>query len=115
MAGNGNVIQATGSNFQKDVIESSLPVLVDFWAPWCPPCRALKPEVEKLANERASTLKVATVNVDEEPNLAAKYGVQSIPALMVFKDGQVVDAWVGYMPHAKLANRLAPWAGVSAA
>lgn len=115
MAGSGSIMQATGANFQKDVIESSVPVLVDFWAPWCPPCRALKPEIEKLANERASTLKVVTVNVDEEPELAAKYRVQSIPALMVVKDGKVVDTWVGYLPHAKLAARIAPWAADSAA
>lgn len=101
-----NTINPTASTFDREVGQSTLPVLVDFWAPWCPPCRALKPEMEKLAGEVAGKAKIAFINVDEEPQLAAHFGVQGIPALMIVKDGEVVDSWTGYAPKDVVKQRL---------
>jgi thioredoxin len=93
-------------NFSEIVAATPL-LLVDFWAPWCGPCRAVAPVLEELARAEAGRVVVAKVNVDEEPALAQRYGVQAIPTLLFFKDGQVVDTLVGAPPKAELARRLA--------
>lgn len=92
----------TNANFASEVLESDIPVLVDFWATWCGPCRMIAPAVEAIANERAGTLKVGKVNVDEEGALAMQFGIQSIPTLLLFKDGKLFDSVVGYRTKEQL-------------
>ena len=92
----------TKSNFEAEVLNSDKPVLVDFWATWCGPCRMLAPTIAKIAEEQAGVIKVGKIDVDEEPELAMRYGVASIPTLMVFKGGQVVKASVGVQPKAAI-------------
>lgn len=103
-----NVLHPTAASFDAEVMGSDQPVLVDFWAPWCPPCRMLKPEVEKLAGELAGRARVAVINVDEQPELAERFGVSSIPALMVVSGGEVQEAWAGYTPRPALLAKLEP-------
>ncbi len=91
-------LAVTTADFEKEVLQSPVPVLVDFWATWCGPCRAIAPAVEQLATELEGVAKVRKVNVDEEGDLAARYGIMSIPALIVFKGGQEVDRIVGAVP-----------------
>ncbi len=91
----GKVQEVTEVDFQTEVLQSDQPVLVDFWAPWCGPCRMIAPIIEQLAAENAGKAKVVKLNVDDAQNLAAGYGINSIPTIMVFKDGQVVDRFVG--------------------
>jgi thioredoxin 1 len=91
----GAYITVNDTNFDKDVLKSDLPVLVDFWAPWCGPCRAIAPHVEALSNELQGKAVVAKCNVDESPQVAMKFGIRSIPTLLVFKGGQVVKQRVG--------------------
>lgn len=86
-------------DFAKDVLESKLPVLVDFWASWCGPCTAVAPLVDKIAIENEGKLKVVKVNTDEHQELAAKYGIMSIPALILFKDGKEIERVVGFNPN----------------
>ena len=102
----GNVVELSDQNFQTEVLQSSQPVLVDFWAPWCGPCRLIAPVVEQLADENAASLKVAKVNIDESPNIAASLGISSIPTIMIFKNGQVVDRFVGMQPKTRLQNAI---------
>jgi thioredoxin 1 len=101
-----NVTEFTDGNFQSDVLQSAQPVLVDFWAPWCGPCRMIGPVVEQLAAENAGSALVGKVNVDDNPNVAQTYGVSSIPTLMVFKGGQVVERFVGVQPKPRLQEAL---------
>lgn len=92
--------------FRSEVLESDKPVLVDFFATWCGPCRMVSPVVDEIAEERADTLKVVKVDVDEVPSVAAAYGVMSIPTLMVFRGGETVNTQVGAMPKARIESML---------
>ncbi len=96
----------TDSSFKGEVLESDVPVLVDFWAPWCGPCRMVAPVVEEIAEQYEGQVKVVKLNTDENPQIASQYGIRSIPTLMIFKDGQRVDMVVGAVPKTTLANTL---------
>ncbi|HVX63003.1 MAG TPA: thioredoxin [Pirellulales bacterium] len=102
----GNVAEFTDANFQSEVLDSAQPVLVDFWAPWCGPCRMIAPMIEELAGEYAGSVKVGKINIDDSPNAASSFGVSSIPTLMVFKGGDVVDRFVGVQPKNRLQKAL---------
>ena len=95
-------ITVTKENFETEVLKSEVPVLLDFWATWCGPCRMIAPALEEIAAENAGTLKVGKVNVDEQMELAMQFGVTSIPLLVVMKDGKIINKAVGAMPKAKI-------------
>ena len=103
----GNLKEVTDNNFAAEVLESPQPVLVDFWAPWCGPCRIIAPHLEELDNER-DDMTVVKLNVDENPQTAAKYGIMSIPTLILFKNGEVAKQVVGALPKARLQQELEP-------
>jgi thioredoxin 1 len=103
----GNLPEVTDTNFQAEVIESDKPVLVDFWAPWCGPCRVVAPVLEEIAGER-DDLKIVKLNVDENQETAAKYQVLSIPTLILFKNGQEAKKVIGAYPKRKLEAELEP-------
>jgi len=100
------VLHVTSASFEADVLQSKEPVLVDFWAPWCPPCRMIAPTIDALAGEYAGRVKVAKLDVDEAPDVAQRYGIQSIPSLLVFKQGKVVEQRIGALPRAEMAKML---------
>jgi len=101
-------VDVTDATFDQEVLQSELPTLVDFWAAWCGPCRMIAPVVKEIASEQAGVLKVAKVDVDQNPAVATRYGVQSIPTLIVFKGGKPVERIVGYMPKERLLERVRP-------
>jgi thioredoxin 1 len=101
-----NTINVTDSNFESAVVKSSVPVLVDFWAPWCGPCVAIAPTLEQLAEEFKGKVTIAKMNVDENANTPSQFGVRSIPYLVIMKNGKVVDSAVGAVPKAKLVDML---------
>jgi thioredoxin 1 len=104
----GTVSEVTDSNFQAEVLESEVPVLVDFWAPWCGPCRMVAPVVEEIAKERGEALKVVKMNIDENNETAIAYNVLSIPTLMVFNHGEVAKTVIGAYPKKRLEAELEP-------
>lgn len=105
MAGAG-IIEVSDASFEKEVLQSEQPVLVDFWAAWCGPCKALAPAVDQVASEYAGKLKVAKVDVDRNTATAMRFGIRGIPALLVFKGGKVVDQIVGYVPKEMIDRSL---------
>jgi thioredoxin 1 len=103
----GRPLPVTDATFDQEVMRASLPVLVDFWAPWCAPCRMTDPILEKLAVEMGGRLKIAKLNVDENPQISMRYDIRSIPTMMIVKGGQVVDRWMGALPEPALRSRIA--------
>jgi thioredoxin 1 len=101
-----SAVPVTDENFEQEVLKSELPVLVDFWAPWCGPCRMVAPVVDEISQQYEGQVKVVKVNTDENSEVANKYGIRSIPTLMIFKGGNRVDMVVGAVPKTTLANTL---------
>jgi thioredoxin 1 len=110
-----NTVATSTAAFDRDVLQSATPVLVDFWAPWCGPCRAIAPSLDALAREQAGALRVAKVNVDDEPDLAARFGVRAIPTLLLFAGGALRDRLVGLASQEAIAARIRPVLAPSAA
>lgn len=106
-------VEGTDTNFEQEVLKSDIPVLVDFWAPWCGPCRMVSPLVDEIAEELTGKLKVVKVNTDENQEIAVKYGIRSIPTLGIFKDGQIVDGVIGGVPKQTIKDKLTPHLSVN--
>jgi len=106
MSEQAKYLVATDQNFESEVLNSNVPVLVDFWAVWCGPCRMIAPVIEELASEFEGKAKVAKLNVDENPHISMAYGIRSIPTLLIFKNGEVVDQIVGALPKNVIAEKL---------
>ncbi len=102
----GSTIEITDANFEEQVLQSDVPIVVDFWAEWCGPCKQIAPALEELATENASTYKIGKLNIDENRNYATQFGVRSIPTLLVFKNGEVVDQIVGSMSKSVLGEKI---------
>jgi len=102
----GKYVDVTDATFEQEVLKSDLPVLVDFWAVWCAPCRMVAPIVEQLAAEKEGSLKVVKLDVDNNPDTAMKFGIRSIPTLLVFKGGEVVDQIIGAVPKSVMESKL---------
>jgi len=101
-----SIVELNDSSFESEVINSEKPVLVDFWAPWCGPCRALAPVIEEISTDFVDKLKVGKVNVDDNPEISMKFGIRSIPTLMVFKDGEVQEQIIGAVPKSEIERAL---------
>lgn len=101
-----DLLQVTDGNFEEEVLKSEVPTLVDFWAPWCGPCRMIGPIVEELATEYEGKIKVAKMNVDDNPSVPTKYGIRGIPTVILFNGGDVAEQIVGAVPKAKLADMI---------
>jgi thioredoxin 1 len=101
-----DVLEVSDDSFEREVLQSATPVLIDFWAPWCAPCRAIGPVVAELAQEYSGKLKVVKMNVDDNPQTPSKYGVRGIPNLIVFQGGQVKEQIVGAVPKAQLVKAI---------
>ena len=110
MAENG-VLELTDDNFEQEVIDSDVPVLVDFWAEWCMPCRMLAPTIEELASDFAGKVKVGKVDTDANRDVSVKFGISAIPTVILFKNGQVVKKFVGVTPKGEFADELTKAAG----
>ena len=105
MTGKG-IVEVSDGSFDQEVLNSEIPVLVDFWAPWCGPCRAIAPVIEELAGEYAGKLKVAKCNVDNNPNTPAKYGIRAIPTLILFKNGKAVEQITGVVAKSQIVTTI---------
>jgi len=101
-----NALAATDQNFEAEVLNSSVPVLVDFWATWCGPCKQIAPYIEEIAGEYSGKLKVAKLDVDQNPHVASRYGIRSIPSLFLFKNGEVVEQIIGAAPKLQILRRI---------
>jgi thioredoxin 1 len=101
-----NTLEITDSNFEAEVLQADKPVLVDFWAPWCGPCRMVGPVLDEIAGEKQDAVKIVKINTDENYQFAGKYGVMSLPTLLIFKDGQPVDKLIGAHPKRTIVDRL---------
>ena len=100
------LLQATDGNFEPEILKSDIPVMVDFWAPWCGPCHVIAPVIEELAAEYAGKVKVAKMNVDDNPATPSQYGIRGIPTVILFKDGKVFDQIVGAVPKSKVEEMI---------
>ncbi len=101
-----NIIEVTEATFEETIVRSAQPVMVDFWADWCPPCKMIAPVMEDLAAEYEGRVKVCKVNVDNNPKLASRFGVRSIPTILFFKDGEIKDQVIGALPRNQFVERL---------
>jgi thioredoxin 1 len=99
-------VEITDTNFEQEVLKSDVPVLIDFWAVWCGPCRVIAPVVEEIAGEYEGKLKVGKLDVDNNPQVAVKYGIRSIPTLLIFNNGEVSDQLIGALPKAQIVDRV---------
>ena len=106
-------VELTDGNFDKEVMQSPMPVLVDFWAVWCGPCKMIAPLVEEIAKEYDGRLKVGKVDVDSNPEVSMKFGIRSIPTLMIFKGGKVVEQIIGAIPKRNLLDKVIPHVGLN--
>lgn len=102
----GKGIEITDANFEEEVVKSDIPVLIDFWAPWCGPCRMVGPIVEEIANDYAGKIKVGKINTDDNQKVAAQFGIRSIPTLMIFSGGELKESLVGVQPKEILAAKI---------